>query len=135
MIVCRRSTMSIPLDQFADRCDLNAEESILLHLYFRDRGYRAEELATELDLARGTVDHALSDLKTHDLVRNKSPYWAITDEIKEDSLEFMKKQGVFEKVTPDGVSVDVEDRNVILQFEKELEGAEVKASTLRDFWD
>ena len=133
MIVRRRSSMSIPLDQFADMCELNAEERILMHLYFHDRGYRAEELATELDLARSTVDHELSDLKRHDLVVNKSPYWAITNEIKEDALEFMEKKGVLEKATPDVVSVDVEDRNVILHFEKEMK-AEVEASSLEDFW-
>lgn len=42
-----------------------------------DLGYRAGELAKELDLPRGSVGTTLSRLETRGLVRHKGEYWAI----------------------------------------------------------
>ncbi|EFW91131.1 hypothetical protein ZOD2009_16116 [Haladaptatus paucihalophilus DX253] len=43
-------------------------------------GYRAGELAEELDLPRGSVGTTLSRLETRGLVRHKGEYWAINPE-------------------------------------------------------
>jgi sugar-specific transcriptional regulator TrmB len=40
-------------------------------------GYRAGELAEELDIPRGSVGTTLSRLETRGLVRHKGEYWAI----------------------------------------------------------
>ncbi|SFS67907.1 MarR family transcriptional regulator [Halostagnicola kamekurae] len=42
-----------------------------------ETGYRAGELATELDIPRGSVGTTLSRLETRGLVRHKGEYWAI----------------------------------------------------------
>ncbi|ODR79596.1 transcriptional regulator [Haladaptatus sp. W1] len=43
-------------------------------------GYRAGELAEELDIPRGSVGTTLSRLETRGLVRHKGEYWAINPE-------------------------------------------------------
>ncbi|MCO8256557.1 MarR family transcriptional regulator [Haladaptatus sp. AB618] len=43
-------------------------------------GYRAGELAKELDIPRGSVGTTLSRLETRGLVRHKGEYWAINPE-------------------------------------------------------
>ncbi|WP_435064370.1 MarR family transcriptional regulator [Halobaculum sp. EA56] len=42
-----------------------------------DLGYRAGELAAELDIPRGSVGTTLSRLEERGLVRHKGEYWAI----------------------------------------------------------
>lgn len=42
-----------------------------------ETGYRAVELATELDIPRGNVGTTLSRLESRGLVRHKGEYWAI----------------------------------------------------------
>lgn len=42
-----------------------------------DTGYRAGELASELDIPRGSVGTTLSRLERRGLVRHKGAYWAI----------------------------------------------------------
>jgi Mn-dependent DtxR family transcriptional regulator len=41
------------------------------------QGYRAGELAAELDIPRGSVGTTLARLETRGLVRHKGTYWAI----------------------------------------------------------
>ncbi|WP_227379958.1 MarR family transcriptional regulator [Haladaptatus halobius] len=43
-------------------------------------GFRAGELAEELDIPRGSVGTTLSRLETRGLVRHKGEYWAINPE-------------------------------------------------------
>lgn len=43
-------------------------------------GYRAGELAEEIDIPRGCVGTTLSRLETQGLVRHKGEYWAINPE-------------------------------------------------------
>ncbi|MCU4741236.1 MarR family transcriptional regulator [Halobacteria archaeon AArc-m2/3/4] len=45
-----------------------------------DTGYRAGELAAELDIPRGSVGTTLSRLESRGLVRHKGEYWAINPE-------------------------------------------------------
>ena len=45
-----------------------------------DLGYRAGELAKELDIPRGSVGTTLSRLESRGLVRHKGEYWAINPE-------------------------------------------------------
>ena len=126
--------MPITLDRFTNLSKLNAEERAVMHLFFHDKGYKAAELAEELGLARGTIDHALSDLKKWGLVENKTPYWAITEESEDEALEFLKEYDVLEKATPPGVSVDVKRRTVVLNCEAAIEG-EIEEKEITDFWE
>lgn len=45
-----------------------------------DLGFRPSELATELDIPRGSVGTTLSRLESRGLIRHKGEYWAINPE-------------------------------------------------------
>lgn len=46
-----------------------------------EKGYRAGELAAELDIPRGSVGTTLSRLERQEVVRHKGTYWAINAEV------------------------------------------------------
>lgn len=46
----------------------------------RDRAFKATEIARQLDLETDTVSTALTRLKSRDLVKHKSVYWALTSD-------------------------------------------------------
>jgi hypothetical protein len=57
-------------------------EQVLVYLYTnRDKAFTRSEIATGIDADPNTVGTALSRLKQRNLVRHKSEYWAITEDI------------------------------------------------------
>jgi Mn-dependent DtxR family transcriptional regulator len=76
--------MPVSIDDF-ESGDLpqgpSVPELVVSFLYtHRDQAFTRSEIATALDASPNTVGTALSRLKSRDLVRHKSEYWAITND-------------------------------------------------------
>ncbi|GAB3697372.1 MarR family transcriptional regulator [Halorubrum pallidum] len=80
------SSGTIDIDEFEDADadefeKRNDTERIVLFLDENDdRAWKAATIADQLGLETDAVSAILSRLKERDLVRHKSPYWAITDD-------------------------------------------------------
>ena len=77
--------MPVSIDEF-ESGDLPEEtsvpEQVVTYLYsHRDKAFTRSEIAAGVDEDANTVGTALSRLKNRDLVRHKSGYWALTDDI------------------------------------------------------
>ena len=101
--------MPIDLKKFREQSDLTAEEEVTFFLFFRDKAYTAEELSQRLDRPRGTINHALSDLKKQDIVVNKTPNWAIEgEEAREEATKLLKENDVLNRTADHDMEVELE---------------------------
>lgn len=61
--------------------DVSVPDQVLAFLAaYRDRAFKATEIARQLDIDPDTVSTALTRLKSRALVEHKSAYWALTSD-------------------------------------------------------
>jgi len=77
--------MPVNIDEFESgdlRQEPSVPEQVITYRYaHRDKAFTRSEIAAHVDEDSNTVGTALSRLKDRDLVRHKSGYWALTDDI------------------------------------------------------
>lgn len=103
--------MPLSIDDF-ESGDLPAgpsvPEQVITHLFtHREQAFTRSEIASAIDEDPNTVGTALSRLKDRNLVRHKSEYWAITDELDRVTAAYDLHQ-TLERLDEEDGGIDVD---------------------------